>query len=252
MVLIEWDSGLAWKRFQYSVGFSLLLGYLSGDSFNRCIQLELPAEIRRSDCILELIDYQFLSIGVDLSSAQAPEWKQSFKNQWDSTFRHIIDNNHAELISSCGDWLERDFRSESQNFVGLLFWKSNMQADGLQRLLDANTNSISSQVSALAELADTVVSFFTKRFHHESSDTLKPQELVSLSASRQTNYKHPILNLPVSRRYNIATTGNRTHPDPVQMKTREQTKLKQRINALAAIGILWEPSISITCSGSPR
>ena len=60
--------------------------YLPGDSFNHCIQLELPTENYRSDCILELISYQFLSIGVNLSSAQNQEQKQSFKNQWDSTF----------------------------------------------------------------------------------------------------------------------------------------------------------------------
>ena len=250
MILIEWDSGLAWKQFQCSMGFSLLLGYLSGDSFNRCIQLELPTEISRSDCILELISYQFPSIGVDLSSAQIRERKQSFKNQWDSTFQHIFDNNHAELISYRGDWLERDFGSENRNFIGLLFWKSSMQAGGLQWLLDANAHSISGQISALTQLADTVVSFFTKQLHHESSDTLKPQELVSLPASIQTNYKHPILNLPVTRCCNITTMGNQAHPDPVQMKTREQAKLKQRI--CTGPGGSWYPMAAISQHSMPR
>lgn len=245
IILIEWDSGLAWKRFQYSMGFSLLLGYLSGDLSNRCVQLELPFEVRASDCMLELISFQFPSLGVELSDAQVWERKQSFKNKWDSIFRLIEDNHHAELIACCGDWLERDSSTENRNFVGLLFWKSSIQTERLQRLLEIN-----SQVSALTGLAHTVISFVTKRLHHESSDTLKPQELVSPPTSIQTNYKHPILNLPVTRHYNIATSGNQVHPDPVQVNTREQAKLKQRI--CAGPRRFWYPMGSISQHSMPE
>lgn len=144
----------------------------------------------------------------------------------------------------CGDWLERDSSNENRNFVGLVFWKSSIQMERLQRLLETNN-----QVSALAGLADTVISFTTKPLHHESSDTLKPQELVSPPTSIQTKY-NPILNLPITRRYNIATSGNQVHPDPVQMKTREQAKLKQRI--CAGPGRFWYPMGSISQYSMPE
>ncbi len=58
IVLIQWDSGHSWKRFQSSLGFSMMLGYVESVS-NRCIQSVLPVNLPISDSLLELASFRF-------------------------------------------------------------------------------------------------------------------------------------------------------------------------------------------------
>ena len=230
ILLIQWDSGLAWKRFQCSLGFSMLLGYLSPGQFNRCLQLELPADMINSDCNLEIASFQFSYNETSPSKAEIRESEEKFSAQWGSICHEVMSSgdDHVRLIASCGDWIEKDYKTESQFFTGLLFWKLTAnQVDSPQRLLEGNINNISSKIMALSQEAGSVVSTITNQLNHESSHTLRPQKSVS---STQVNYQHPILNTPVTRQCDVKSTERQGHSqDPIHVESVKQTKSRQRV-----------------------
>lgn len=120
IILIQWDSGLAWERFQCSIGFSMLLGYLE-TCYNRCIQLALPADLSSSSTLLELVSYRFPSGSSNLKRAEIDERILHFTAQWESMLNLQVVNDAAKLIAACGGWLEKDYKSENMYFAGLLF-----------------------------------------------------------------------------------------------------------------------------------
>jgi hypothetical protein len=123
IVLIQWDSGRGWKLFQYSLGFSMMLGYIESIS-NRCIQLALPANLFSFDSVLELVSFRFSAM---LSTAQVDK-KLGCRSKWETIFAPYLSNATAESeIYCCGEWLEADKASEDRFFIGLLFWKLDIQ-----------------------------------------------------------------------------------------------------------------------------
>lgn len=94
LVLIQWDSGLAWRRFQCSIGFRMLQGYVR-ESYNRCVQLSLPAKISSSTsrCILELVSYHFSP-----KVARRNPSLQDFKTRWESALLPLLSNLSGQMI----------------------------------------------------------------------------------------------------------------------------------------------------------
>lgn len=210
----------------------MLLGYLE-TCYNRCMQLALPADLSSSSTLLELVSYQFPSGSSNLKPAEIDERKLHFKAQWELMLNLHVVNDAAKLIAACGGWLEKDCKSESMCFAGLLFWKSDKQADSPQRLLEAKVH-IADCIAVLSREADAVVSSVTEQLHFESSDTLKPRDSVSLPVSAQLDFKYPILKTTVARQYEMMELKGVLPEDPVHLETVVEAKSHQWITASPA------------------
>jgi hypothetical protein len=201
LVLIQWDSGLAWRRFQCSIGFRMLLGYVT-ETYNRCIQLSLPAEISASSsqCILELVSYQFSP------GAAQREPLQNIKLRWESALLPLLSNDNDvfanNLLFVSGDWLQSDDRTENRYFAGLLFWKADMHPDHLQRLIGSNLYNVTDKIKELSSNTIAVVSSLTQKLRFvKCSEPLGTKDPVRPSVSTETNYQHPILRTAILRQY---------------------------------------------------
>lgn len=148
IVLVHWDSGHGWKLFQSSLGFTMMLGYIQNIS-NRCIQLTLPANLFNFDSVLEIVSFQFS----DTLSTSQIDHKSDFRSKWETTISLYPSNvtTESELIHRCGEWLELDYPSEDQFFIGLLFWKSNTDVGNLRQLREANFHNIGHHIADLVK-----------------------------------------------------------------------------------------------------
>lgn len=179
IVLIQWDTGPTWKRFQFSMGFSMLLGYLSSsDLFNRCLQLNLPFDFMNLDCNLEIVSFRFSPNLTNLPSGVS-EYEEKFTAQWDTIFHQVMKdgNVNMRLIVSCGGWIEEDYKTEDRYFTGFLFWKSTGNGlNGLQRLSERNAHDIHNKITALSRKANSAVSMVTNPLKHLLPGTGKLQK----------------------------------------------------------------------------
>ncbi|KAJ5713599.1 uncharacterized protein N7483_010780 [Penicillium malachiteum] len=115
----------------------MLLGYLKHVT-NRCVQLALPDYLSNTGSRLEVFSYGFPAL------QNAPIQRESnFKERWNSSLQlDEMDN----MLCAFGDWIEDDYRSykkssgtlplmkegfkvENHYFVGLLFWKSDIDME---------------------------------------------------------------------------------------------------------------------------
>ncbi|KAJ5710426.1 hypothetical protein N7488_004582 [Penicillium malachiteum] len=204
IALIQWESQYSWKLFQSSLGFSMMLGYIS-EIFNRCIQLASPIDISGSACHLELVSFGFSNT----PSGTQLQRKAEFKNKWEmafSGFKYIT--AETELISVCGEWLEKDNdNSENEFFVGLLFWKSNTEAHSPQILQESNVRKVEDHLESLLEDATGVTSIYTTRLNHVSSgySALRPYDLSNFMRF-ETN--HRLFKIPVKPKYAANLSAN--------------------------------------------
>lgn len=159
IVLIQWDSGHSWKRFQSSLGFSMMLGYIETIS-NRCIQSVLPVNLPISDSLLELASFRFGFSNEDEYNQKKP----GFKSKWDTVFAPFLSNTSAntesDLLYCCGEWLETGQASEDRYFVGMLFWKPDSQ-DGHGHRRQANDHNLRTRIAHLVEDTSEIVSVYT-------------------------------------------------------------------------------------------
>ncbi|KAL5045880.1 hypothetical protein BDW71DRAFT_214829 [Aspergillus fruticulosus] len=208
IVLIQWDSGHGWKRFQSSLGFSMMLGYIESIS-NRCIQSVLPVNLPISDSLLELVSFRF-----GFSDEDEYNQKPGFKSKWETVFAPFLSNTSAnaesDLLYCCGEWLEADQASEDRYFVGMLFWKPDSQ-DGHRHRRQANDHNLRIRIAHLVEDTAEVVSVYTRQLsqvHVSSGASIETLGLSTLSPSPvsvngQFNTNHPVFQSHVKREYNL-------------------------------------------------
>lgn len=194
IVLIQWENGIAWKEFQCSVGFSLLLGFLTEGCFNRAVRLSLPSTFAGPDRILELVSFEFPS---NVSARD----RRRFKYEWNELFEDFSTDDLPELISACGGWMEKDEPDEEPYFAGLLVWKK-AENDGPRQW--STSTKVREKIKALSDQADLVISALSGPLHHESRKSLEAHDGVSPSVpagSTAPLLNFPILKVPVTRRY---------------------------------------------------
>lgn len=225
IILIQWDSGPAWARFQCSLGFSMLLGYLEY-VINRCIQLALPKSLTNSAFRLELVSYDF-STRSDASHNALEERQSMFKKQWESLCQP---SGIDDMIYACGDWLEddyliqkqhlgfgqagqkeKDFKVESRYFAGLVFWKDD---------LDLNIPSkIANKFAILAQEANAVTASMTEHIRYIRVDT--PAVPGAIPSQQTWNYQ--LFNTTVIRRSDLDDASRREYEDKIHLKAVEKS-----------------------------
>ncbi|PYI34991.1 hypothetical protein BP00DRAFT_335497 [Aspergillus indologenus CBS 114.80] len=135
IVLIQWQNGDAWREFQASFGFGLVLPLLREKPLlNRCLQLTLPPTFTAgSNHFLEMVNLSLHS-GFD-TKCDTAEAQDKIETEWTNTSQHITDTNASasatapRLLCSVGGWVERDLPSESPNFMGLFLWQTSSSVD---------------------------------------------------------------------------------------------------------------------------
>lgn len=236
IVLIQWISQHSWKLFQSSLGFSMMLGYISTIS-NRCIQLALPSDIFGFACYLELVSFKFSTM---LSTTQLYK-KAEFKAKWEMAFSPHLNHvtTETKLISACGEWLQKDDDSEHPFFAGLLFWKSDTQANSPQLLREANVHNVADHLERLVEDATEVISVYTSQLNHLSCDFfgLRPYDPGPDSVQFQT--EHQLFKTPVKPKYNVDKSKDINGKDESHLESMMQARAAERI-AVAPAGV-WYP-----------
>ncbi|KAJ5114213.1 hypothetical protein N7456_002747 [Penicillium angulare] len=165
IVLIQWDSQQSWSRFQCSLGFSMMLGFISKIS-NRCIQLALASDISSLACRLELVSFTFWDIPSDSQLEKQTEFKEKWETAFPPDLKYSTPGN--KLISVCGEWLQRDYDFEDHFFVGLIFWESSAHANSPQLPQDINTPNIAGHLKSLVDDATEIISVYTSQLNHVS------------------------------------------------------------------------------------
>lgn len=179
LVLIQWESGQAWKQFQSSLGFTLLLGYIKSP-INRSLQLELPSEALGAEGPVELVSYYI--------PATASIKEHDFQREV-----YAKSASASEIVSACGGWLDQEFETENRYFAGLLFWKPGIDAERTQQ-------DTPSKTTAFGHETEDVVSVLTKPVNIASKDSLHAATPIPNSLS-STQCNHPLLNGSVTPCY---------------------------------------------------
>jgi hypothetical protein len=121
-------------------------------------------------------------------------------SNWETIFAPHLSNDVAEseLIYCYGQWLKADKVSEDRFFIGLLFWKPDVQAGNQHQLQEANIHNLKNHIAELVKGATNMVSAYTSQLNQVSSET---SDLLPVSVHFQTN--HPVFQTPVKPKYNI-------------------------------------------------
>ncbi|KAJ6114988.1 hypothetical protein N7486_000766 [Penicillium sp. IBT 16267x] len=226
IILIQWDSGPAWSRFQCSLGFSMVLGYLEHVT-NRCVQLALPAHLSNAPFCLELVSYDF-SARSD-ASQNVPEGRQSkFKERWNSLCQP---NGINDMMYAYGDWIEdgyliqkhylgfgggqreQGFKVDSHYFAGLVFWKADIDL--------IISSKIADQFAVLAQEANAVTTFMTEKLRYIGATASILQKAVPGAISSQPSWNYPLLNTKVFRRPDLDDSSRRECEDKIHLKAVE-------------------------------
>ncbi|GKZ72765.1 hypothetical protein AnigIFM50267_009144 [Aspergillus niger] len=126
VVLIQWQSGDAWKEFQFSFGFGLMLPLLQQKPLlNCCVQLNLPADFAAGPGhILELVELSVLRASNKYDPAERCQW---VNEEWQGLIEvlksGVLGITFPKLLCGVQGWLEDDIPSEYRTFFGLLLWK---------------------------------------------------------------------------------------------------------------------------------
>lgn len=234
IVLIQWESVFGWKLFQYSLGFSMMLGYISQAS-NRCVQIDLPLEIPDS-CHLELVSFQFPAA---LSASQLDE-KAGFEAKLGSAFSRPVNGkvSSSELAHACGQWLQRDKDSEDQFFIGLLFWNSTPQFDGHLQLREGGSQDLTKHIAELIQDAMHMVSACTGQLNHVSDDPLPD--------SPQCQIKHQAFQADVNPIYSAKQDQNESGKDKYHVESMSQARRNPRERIAAGPAGAWYMMAHIT------
>lgn len=167
--------------------------------------------------------------------------KAGFKAEWETTFSPYLNSASAEteLVSACGEWLQKDDDSEGDYFVGLLFWKSDSQATSPQLLREANVHNVADHIERLVGDATEVVSANTSQLKHVFSDffELRPDDPSPNSVQSQT--QHQLFKTPVKPRYSPDESVDSLGRDKVHLESMIQAIHELRI-AAAPAGV-WYP-----------
>ncbi|KAJ5238016.1 hypothetical protein N7489_008107 [Penicillium chrysogenum] len=240
ILLIQWKNVLGWGLFQSSLGFSMMLGYISQAS-NRCVQLDVPLDIPDS-CHLELVSFQF----PEALSASQLEKKAGFKTKWENVFPKHADGivPNSELAHACGEWLQRDTESEDQIFIGLLFWNSTPQFEGHLQLRGGDSQNLTQHIAELIEDAMHVVSACTGQLNHVSDDPL-PE-------STQCQITHHAFHEDVTPIYSANEDQNESGKDKYHGESMSQARRKPRERIAAGPAGAWYMMAHISQHHLPR
>lgn len=222
IILVQWENGLAWRRFQCSIGFSMLLGYLA-ESFNRCIELSLPTGLSSSKSLLELVSYRYpprLS-STGLRSSEVEEEKQRFKEVWGLSVLPLasITPSQSGRIFAFGGWLQRDSPLEDQIFIGLLFWGDTQPG----RQQDQTAFDVVTRLNELSKDATSVVSCITMPLCYIPtgySGAKKPTK----PSTDSPPWKHPLLKVNVTPIYEPTESTGPGYADQVHLKSVTEAK----------------------------
>ncbi|KAJ5472757.1 hypothetical protein N7530_006758 [Penicillium desertorum] len=239
IVLIQWENVLGWSLFQSSLGFSMMLGYISQAS-NRCVQLHIPLDIPDS-CHLELVSFRFPAA---LPASQLDE-EAGFKAKWGNAFSNV--NGvipSSELAHACGQWLQRDKESEDRFFIGLLFWNSTPQIEGHLQLRGGGSQDLTKHIAELIEDAMHVVSACTGQLNHVPGDPLPD--------STQCQIKHQAFHADVKPIYSAKEDQNESGKDRYHVESMSQARRKPRERIAAGPAGAWYMMAHISQHHLPR
>ncbi|EED16713.1 hypothetical protein TSTA_017870 [Talaromyces stipitatus ATCC 10500] len=216
IVLIQWDSGRGWKLFQFSLGFSMMLGYVQS-VFNRCIQLALPSDLLHFDSVLEMISFQFPTM---LSTSQI-DMEPVFKDKWETEFVPYLSTSTAmaQLSHACGEWVEWfDIHVRT-----MFFWKPDTQL--------GNKDNIADQIAEMGKYATDVVSVYTSQLNQASSETfqLQASDLLQVTVQSQDLMKvNQHFQNPVKPEFNLDDSTLRRE-DLLYSESIREVKRNERI-----------------------
>ena len=132
----------------------------------------------------------------------------------------------SELIHCCGEWLESDYPSEDQFFIGLLFWKSNTAVGDLRRLGEANFHNIGHHIADLVKDTTGVVSTCTTHLNKMSFESTTPQQFdaspTPIAMQFETN--HPVFQAPVKPEYNVNELTFSGNKDQLHLESMRQAR----------------------------
>ncbi|CAG8905454.1 unnamed protein product [Penicillium egyptiacum] len=214
IVLIQWENVLGWRLFQSSLGFSMMLGYIS--------QASNP-----------------------LSASQLDE-KAGFKAKWGNAFPKPVNGiiPSSELAHACGQWLQRDQESEDQFFIGLLFWNSTPQFEGHLQLRGGGSQNLTKHIAELIEDAMHMVSACTGQLNHVSGDPLPD--------STQCQIKHQAFHIDVKPIYSAKEDQNESGKDKYHVESMSQARRKPRERIAAGPAGAWYIMAHISQHHLPR
>jgi hypothetical protein len=233
VVLIQWKGVSGWRHFQISLGFSMMLGYIT-EASNRCIQHTLPPEIPRS-CYLELVSFRF------------PNGKTNFKAEWDSPFSLFNGSALAEagLLHASGEWLERDIDTEDYFFAGLLFWNSGTGV--------GNRSILAGHITSLVENGSSTVSVYTSELRFVSADDASIlQSSDPFTGCEISKIRHAAFQKPVHPRYSLDEDISPGCKDIYHKESMRLARIKPPERIAAGPAGVWYMASNISQHHIPR
>ncbi|KAJ5515190.1 hypothetical protein N7527_006750 [Penicillium freii] len=145
------------------------------------------------------------------------------RSKWETTISLYPSNvtTESELIHCCGEWLELNQPSEDQFFIGLLFWKSNIDIGNLCQLREANFHNIGHHIADLVKDTTGVVSACTNHLNKVSFESATPQHF---DASPTPIVMHFETNHPPE--YNVNELTFSENKDQLHLESMRQARQK--------------------------
>lgn len=103
LCMIHWDSAVAWRKFQYSLGFSPLIGLLKSEVSNRCAKLNLSGVLWLDGATI----VDVVSVTFDARATSSLELRAAFEESW-NTHAASMTREFKGLQHSHTAWLENN------------------------------------------------------------------------------------------------------------------------------------------------
>ncbi|KAI0872379.1 hypothetical protein GGS24DRAFT_18584 [Hypoxylon argillaceum] len=107
LCMVHWDSMVAWRKFQQSLGFSSIIGLLSSSVLNRCAKLGAAGAPRFSDGRDRATVVDVVSVTFSADDAPSPERRSVFEQKWNTLITSVT-SEHDSLRYSYVVWLENN------------------------------------------------------------------------------------------------------------------------------------------------
>ncbi|KAL9484768.1 hypothetical protein ACSS6W_003557 [Trichoderma asperelloides] len=178
LCMIHWDSAVDWRKFQYSLGFSPLIGLLKSEVSNRCAKLNLSGVLWLDG--VTIVDV--VSVTFDTQAISSPELRAAFEENW-NTHAASMNREYEGLQHSHTVWLENNASTffdptpaeaaaaiTLTTFIAFLAWDGEQyDNDCTERLCDSFQSSLSSSSGNEPTISRKTVQLINQ-FQYEDHD----------------------------------------------------------------------------------
>ncbi|KAK4141195.1 uncharacterized protein C8A04DRAFT_31294 [Dichotomopilus funicola] len=105
LCMIQWDSTVAWRRFQHSLGFTPLIALLHSDVSNRCAKLDVSGTPRLADAEVGTTIVDVVSVTFPTGDGWSPDGRLAFEESWNALVA-LVTNGPDGPRHSFAVWLE--------------------------------------------------------------------------------------------------------------------------------------------------